>query len=42
MEAMLYKQLSKLNIKCLVCSHYCVLKVGARGICGVRENIERR
>ncbi len=38
MEAMLYKQLPKLNVKCLVCSHYCILKDGKRGICGVREN----
>ena len=38
MEAMLYKPLTKLNVKCLVCRHYCVLKDGQRGICGVREN----
>ena len=38
MEAMLYKPLPNLNVKCLVCRHYCVLKDGQRGICGVRVN----
>jgi len=40
MEAMLYKKLSKLNVHCLVCNHYCVLEDGQRGLCGVRENID--
>lgn len=38
MEAFLYEKLPNLNVKCLVCSHYCILKDGQRGICGVREN----
>lgn len=38
MEAMLYKQLPKKYVKCLVCNHYCVLKDGHRGECGVRGN----
>ncbi len=38
MEAMLYEKLSDNKVKCLVCNHYCVLKLGQRGICGVREN----
>jgi len=39
MEAMLYEKLDNLKVKCLVCSHYCVLKNGQRGRCFVRENI---
>ena len=38
MEAMLYEKLANLKVKCLVCNHYCILKDGQRGICGVREN----
>ncbi len=38
MEAMLYEKLSNNRVKCLVCNHYCILKDGQRGICGVREN----
>lgn len=38
MEAMLYEKLSDNRVKCLVCNHYCILKDGQRGICGVREN----
>jgi len=26
------------KIKCTLCPHHCILKEGARGICGVREN----
>jgi len=40
MEAMLYEKLSNQHVKCLVCNHYCILKKGQRGICGVRENID--
>jgi len=38
METILYKKLSSSMVKCLVCSHFCILKDGERGICGVREN----
>lgn len=38
MEAMLYEKLPNLKVKCLVCSHYCILKDGQKGICFVREN----
>lgn len=39
-EAYLYKKLSDKKVKCLNCAHYCILKPGQRGICGVRENID--
>ena len=38
MNAMLYEKLPNQQVKCLVCNHYCILKKGKRGICGVREN----
>ena len=28
------------NIRCLACSHYCVLSEGQVGICGIRKNIK--
>lgn len=37
-EAILYKKLKKKRVKCLNCSHYCIIEDGKRGICGVREN----
>jgi len=39
-ETFLYQTLEKKKVKCLNCSHYCVIKEGKRGICGVRENID--
>ena len=38
-EAMWYKKLSDDRIRCDLCNHRCVIVVGKRGICGVRENI---
>ena len=38
-EAYLYKKLPNQNVQCQNCAHYCVIKQGKRGICGVRENI---
>ena len=40
MEAILYKKLENLKVKCDVCNHHCVIEEGKRGICGVRENQE--
>jgi pyruvate formate lyase activating enzyme len=37
-EAMLYEKQTNGNVRCGVCPHHCVVKPGARGICGVREN----
>ncbi|MDD2646936.1 MAG: AmmeMemoRadiSam system radical SAM enzyme [Patescibacteria group bacterium] len=37
-EALLYKKLKNQIVQCHVCNHYCVLKSGARGHCGVRLN----
>jgi len=38
-EVYLYKKLPHKSVQCLNCNHYCVIKNGQRGICGVRENI---
>lgn len=38
MEAVLYDQVSDASVRCKVCGHYCLIKDGKRGICGVREN----
>jgi pyruvate formate lyase activating enzyme len=37
-EASLYKKLRGKKVKCLNCSHYCILQENQRGLCGVREN----
>ncbi len=34
-----YKKLDDNKIKCLLCSHYCKLKDGQTGICGVNKNV---
>ncbi len=39
-EAMLYERLEDHKVKCHLCCHYCTIKPGKRGICGVRENRE--
>ncbi len=39
-EAYLYKKLQDKNVQCQNCAHYCIIKPGKRGICGVRENID--
>lgn len=36
-EAMFYEKLDG-KVRCRLCNHYCVIKDGKRGICGVREN----
>ncbi len=38
MEALLYEKRSDRKVECALCSHRCVIPVGKRGICGVREN----
>ncbi|MBN1580538.1 MAG: AmmeMemoRadiSam system radical SAM enzyme [Anaerolineae bacterium] len=37
-EAMLYEKLGEQSVRCVLCAHRCVLKVGKKGLCGVREN----
>jgi pyruvate formate lyase activating enzyme len=37
-EAYLYKKKDPHDVRCLLCSHKCLIKEGSRGICGVREN----
>ncbi len=38
MEALLYDHLENNQVRCRVCNHFCRIKPGRRGICGVREN----
>lgn len=37
-DALLYDQLEEKQVQCRLCSHYCKIKEGSRGICRVREN----
>ncbi|MFN3301772.1 MAG: AmmeMemoRadiSam system radical SAM enzyme [Patescibacteria group bacterium] len=37
-EAYLYKKLKDKTIRCEVCAHNCLIALGKRGFCGVREN----
>lgn len=37
-EARLYRKLSQKNVQCRACPNFCVLTIGTRGKCGVREN----
>ena len=37
-EAYLYEKKDLNKVRCLLCSHNCLIKEGSRGICGVREN----
>jgi len=37
-EALLFETLAEHKVKCVLCSHRCVISDGARGICHVREN----
>ena len=37
-EAYLYEKKDLNEVRCLLCSHKCLIKEGSRGICGVREN----
>jgi pyruvate formate lyase activating enzyme len=37
-EGYLYEKLDRDRVRCFLCNHRCLIKEGARGICGVREN----
>ena len=37
-EAYLYEKMDNENVRCFLCNHRCLVKDGAKGICGVREN----
>ena len=37
-EAMLWRPLSGGSVQCRLCSHFCLVRDGERGRCGVREN----
>jgi len=37
-EAYLYEKLDNYRVRCFLCSHKCLIKEGANGICGVRKN----
>jgi len=37
-EAYLYEKLEGEKVRCRLCNHRCLIKSGAKGICGVREN----
>lgn len=39
-EAMLYTPLDENRVNCQLCSHFCTIADGKRGICGVRENCD--
>lgn len=38
MEALLYERQADLKVRCVLCSHRCVVPDGRRGLCQVREN----
>lgn len=40
MKAFLFEKLGDDTLRCQVCNHYCLIKNGKRGLCGVRENID--
>jgi len=40
MKAILFEKLGEDILRCQVCNHYCLIKNGKRGLCGVRENID--
>jgi pyruvate formate lyase activating enzyme len=39
-EAYLYEKMEGNNVRCSLCNHRCIIKEGAKGICGVRQNDE--
>ncbi len=39
-ESYLYKKLNKQKIQCQTCPHQCLISLGQKGICGVRQNIK--
>lgn len=41
-EALFYEKLEGKNVQCRLCPRMCVIPVGKRGFCGVRENHEGR
>jgi len=41
-EADLYRKLGEGRVQCQSCAHYCVLKPGERGRCGVKQNINEK
>ncbi len=38
METLIYERLEESVVKCHICNHFCVIKEGKKGRCGVREN----
>lgn len=39
-ESLYYEKLSDSGVRCTLCPHYCGIKPGKTGICGVRKNID--
>lgn len=39
-QAMLWKPLKNDTVQCRLCAHSCVIQLGERGKCGVRENVD--
>jgi len=39
-QARFFETDSKMRVKCNLCPHFCILKDGQTGLCGVRKNIE--
>jgi pyruvate formate lyase activating enzyme len=39
-ECKLYKTLKENKVKCLACTHKCIINESKTGICGVRKNID--
>jgi len=37
-KATLYKKIKDKTVKCTACNHYCTIKEGKTGICGIRQN----
>jgi len=41
-ESILYERLKDNKVRCKTCAHQCVVDLGKRGVCGVRENRDGR
>jgi pyruvate formate lyase activating enzyme len=39
-ECINYKKIDSKKLECRTCSHFCVIKEGETGICGIRENLK--
>lgn len=39
-SAILWERLAEQKVHCFACAHYCIIKQGQFGICGVRKNID--